>query len=177
MVDILSDGVGEPAEVEGPVEEDEGPPALLQHPLRRRPRGAVLGDHPDVAWDEAPVPVVVDLLDVDLHPPLHHPVPPRPVDEGDGAADGHEAAVGEAGELDPAVDGDEGLLPIIWIRGEGDPAPPDLVREDGWLQRSFLLGFDPCYHPLQLLVELVEEEVPHLRHGRSLKSLEPSLIF
>ena len=106
------------------------------------------------------IPVVVDLLDVDLDLLGEGSALAGVV--GEGAGDGDEATVGEVGDLDSAVHGNEDALPVVWIWLVGVPVFLYLVGEDGLGSRFFLGSLDSLDDSLQLVVELVEEEVPHL---------------
>ena len=102
------------------------------------------------------------LLDVDLDLLGEVSALAGVVGEGAGAGDGDEAAVGEVGDLDSAVHGDQHSLPLVRIGRVWVPVSLDFVGED-WRCSRLLLGcFDSLDDFLKLVVELVEEEVPHL---------------
>jgi hypothetical protein len=88
---------------------------------------AILGDSPGVAGDEAPIPVVVDFLDVDLDALGKASPLPGGVGKGAGPGDGDEAPVGEPADLDSPVDGDEDFPWIPVPREVGMPAVGELV--------------------------------------------------
>ena len=177
VVAVLPDGVGEAGEVEGAVEEDCGLQVLVQCLLCCLGCRLVLCDDAGVAGDEGPVAAVVGLLDVDLDLLGEVPALAGVVGEGAGPGDGDEAAVGEVGDLDAAINRDEDSLPVFWVGWVGVPASLNLVGEEGWGSRLLLGCLDPLDDVLQLLVELVEEEVSDLGQGVSIDVCAVGVLY